>query len=137
MKCHNEMQRKVNKLYERVVESEARDGEQEREVKSSLERVMHAMQTEIKSLKLSQEDLIQKLRDDITSILPEPLREKLMSVDLISEGNTGIPVVRESKEIQKLFKDKTLVDDSIEVEERSRSCEDSFRTEDSEYYTEE
>ena len=64
---------------------------------------MHAMQTEIKNLKESQEGLIQKLRDDITSILPEPLREKLLSVDLISEGNIGIPVVRESKEIHKLF----------------------------------
>ena len=52
--CHNEMQRKVSRLYERVVESEARDGEREREVKSSLERVMHAMQTEIKHLKENQ-----------------------------------------------------------------------------------
>ena len=53
--------KKVNRLYERVVEAEARDGAQEREVKSSLERVMHAMQTEIKSLKESQESLIKKL----------------------------------------------------------------------------
>ena len=112
----------MTRLYERVVESEARDGEREREVKSSLERVMHAMQTEIKQLKENQDNGMKLMREEMINMMPVPKESK-------SYLSNDEDILEDELSAQPLQNNQIREADSKEEDDDVEEENDSFHTE--------